>query len=349
MPKLIASVSFPPSLQALPPNILRSLVTYERVHHQAALTPLIEQWQKTQRLPTALVLVGHSLLGKTEAAQTLAEGFLQTDSPVPQPLSPSCWKVLFQPKKEEIEDLKRKALLQQPAPGFWICLPSSHQLLGPATAALLKILEEPPPRWTFLLTAPDLRLLPAALASRCQTVFLRPFSPPELEAALTELYPKHPSLPEALFLAQGSLRRAVMSLQPEAVKRRQQLQQVFQAPEPLFALWENWSSSEEDPLLDRLPVLAQCLHSLLRASLEQPAFSNPPVWPEPRMQHTLFHYATQAQNAFPSLAALRSYWIEGLELLHAFEQAWQAHANRKRLWQSFFLYWLSLWAKLGRV
>jgi len=62
---------------------------------------------------------------------------------------------------------------------------SSHE----APNALLKLLEEPPPGMTLILTAADAgRLLPTVV-SRAVPIRLRPLSPVEMEAAVTALVP----------------------------------------------------------------------------------------------------------------------------------------------------------------
>lgn len=51
--------------------------------------------------------------------------------------------------------------------------------------ALLKVLEEPPPRTTFVLTTSRLQGLPPTILSRCRRVRLRPLAAAEMDAFLT--------------------------------------------------------------------------------------------------------------------------------------------------------------------
>ncbi len=60
----------------------------------------------------------------------------------------------------------------------------AENLQGPASDALLKTLEEPPPRSGLILTAADARALAPTIVSRCQTIALSPVPEPTLAAAL---------------------------------------------------------------------------------------------------------------------------------------------------------------------
>jgi len=84
------------------------------------------------------------------------------------------------------------------------------RLTTPATNALLKSLEEPPPYLLYLLTTIHPQALPLTIRSRCQLLRLGKLSPLEIDLALRERFSLPP--PQAKFLsklAQGSLGRAL--------------------------------------------------------------------------------------------------------------------------------------------
>jgi DNA polymerase-3 subunit delta' len=98
--------------------------------------------------------------------------------------------------------------------GWRVCIvDSADELQYPyASNALLKMLEEPPPRSLFLLVshAPG-RLLPTT-RSRCRRLALRPLGPAEVvRAAAVALAaePDDPALAAAAAAAQGSVARAI--------------------------------------------------------------------------------------------------------------------------------------------
>ncbi|TBW37004.1 DNA polymerase III subunit delta' [Siculibacillus lacustris] len=96
---------------------------------------------------------------------------------------------------------------------------AADDLNGNAANALLKVLEEPPPRSLFLVVAhaPG-RLLPT-IRSRCRRLDLEPLTPHAIAGALTEAGiegdPRH--FAAAADLADGSLRRAVTLLRSDGV------------------------------------------------------------------------------------------------------------------------------------
>lgn len=62
-----------------------------------------------------------------------------------------------------------------------------HQLSGPAFAALLKILEEPPRHVVFILATTELQKVPATIASRCQLFRFRRATAEEMASRITHL------------------------------------------------------------------------------------------------------------------------------------------------------------------
>jgi DNA polymerase III subunit delta' len=102
--------------------------------------------------------------------------------------------------------------------GWRVCIVDSAEDLNSAGAnALLKIIEEPPPRAIFLILAHQPgRVLPT-IRSRCRKLALRPLDQPDLLKALggLGLQADDGAVQQALALADGSVRRALTRLSPE--------------------------------------------------------------------------------------------------------------------------------------
>jgi len=82
-----------------------------------------------------------------------------------------------------------------------------------ASNALLKVLEEPPPYVTFILTATNPKAIPETIISRCQTVPLRKLSPDVLAEILEkERDTDAKDAAEVAHLADGDLERAIRLL-----------------------------------------------------------------------------------------------------------------------------------------
>lgn len=143
--------------------------------------------------------------------------------------------------------------------GYRVCIVDSADDLTTASAnALLKLIEEPPPRSIFLLVshAPQ-RLLPT-IRSRCRKLVLRPLAESDLRVALASLgtatAAAEPGLvDQAVALAEGSVRRALEMLDADRIRLVRDLSASLQAlprvdPKYVLALAESLArkSAEDD-------------------------------------------------------------------------------------------------------
>jgi DNA polymerase-3 subunit delta' len=109
--------------------------------------------------------------------------------------------------------------------GWRVCIVDTVDELNPNAAnALLKVVEEPPPRSLFLLVShAPARLLPTIL-SRCRRLALRPLSADAVIAAAARaanLSTDDPALAEAADAAEGSVARALTLLGGDTLQLRQ--------------------------------------------------------------------------------------------------------------------------------
>ncbi len=120
-----------------------------------------------------------------------------------------------------VQDVRRALdLFGSPAGegGYRVCIVDAGDDLNASSAnALLKVIEEPPPRSIFLIVshAPQ-RLLPT-VRSRCRRLALRPLADADLRSVIGSLGPpfadtEEAALDAAIGLAEGSVRRAIEML-----------------------------------------------------------------------------------------------------------------------------------------
>lgn len=108
--------------------------------------------------------------------------------------------------------------------GYRICVVDAADDLNPSSGnALLKVLEEPPPRSIFLIVAHAPQQLLPTIRSRCRTLLLRPLATNELRAAIRALgapwaEADETALEEALAVSEGSVRRALEMLDADLVR-----------------------------------------------------------------------------------------------------------------------------------
>ncbi len=105
--------------------------------------------------------------------------------------------------------------------GYRICIVDSAEDLTPASAnALLKVVEEPPPRSLFLIISHAPRRVLPTIRSRCRRLMLRALGDEDLRAVLHSLEasfgdkPRDEDVARAVRLSEGSARRAIEFLDP---------------------------------------------------------------------------------------------------------------------------------------
>jgi DNA polymerase-3 subunit delta' len=107
--------------------------------------------------------------------------------------------------------------------GYRVCIVDAADDLNASSAnALLKVIEEPPPRSVFLIIAhAPQRVLPT-IRSRCRRLLLRPLGADEVGAVVRSLGPPWSEAPEetvaeAVRLGEGSVRRTLAMLDPDKI------------------------------------------------------------------------------------------------------------------------------------
>ncbi len=104
-----------------------------------------------------------------------------------------------------VEDVRRAIHMFQQAAGrggYRICILDCAEDLNPSSAnALLKLIEEPPPRSLFLIIAHRPGQMLATLRSRCQKIFLKPLAEADIGQCVTALGPPWSAAGEATLAA----------------------------------------------------------------------------------------------------------------------------------------------------
>lgn len=204
--------------------------------HAAAERTMLRAWA-SDRLPHAWLLRGPRGVGKATLAYRFARRLLagaDHGSAATDPAHPMFRMVMHKahpdlrvlertpnpktgklPRDIPVDDVRAadSALHATTArDGFKLLVVDPADELNPSgTNALLKLLEEPPPRTILLLVCQRPGLLPRTIFSRCMQVPLAPLSEPELAAALAQLAPKIDPVRRAVLasLAGGSPGRAL--------------------------------------------------------------------------------------------------------------------------------------------
>lgn len=145
------------------------------------------------------------------------------------------------------------------AGGWRVCIVDCMDELNPNGAnALLKILEEPPPRSLFLLVShAPARLLPT-IHSRCRKLNLRPLTPDEVIQAVahaTGLAPDAPELTDMEALSDGSVGGALSLMDAKALRLSRRVTALLDALPRVDPL-ELHALGDVMPLNDRAALTA---------------------------------------------------------------------------------------------
>lgn len=139
-------------------------------------------------------------------------------------------------KVDEVRELVRRSALA-PAGSRWqiVIIEDADRLTDPAADALLKSIEEPPPRTVWLLCAPTVEDVVPTIRSRCRTLVLRTPS----AAAVADHLVRRDGVPESLaaFAArasQGHIGRARALALDESTRNRRR--EVLRIPSQLSDL-----------------------------------------------------------------------------------------------------------------
>ena len=221
------------------------------VGHEAVISRL-RSMVSTDRLPHAFLFSGLSGLGKRTVAELFAREILAINGKTfPDGANPDLYCV--EPdgagiKIAQIRELQRLAGLSPTVGPFRVCLiDGAERMEAPAGNCLLKLLEEPPAGFVFILITALPDALLSTLRSRCVQIRFLPIPTTELAQALIQKGHDKKEAIAAAGLGGGSMGAALSLLSPGGLELRDRAWGIVKkiSADNLEWIWEEAQSLDK--------------------------------------------------------------------------------------------------------
>lgn len=323
------------------------------MHHGNTLFVPMKQWELKKQIPPVILLSGQPGIGKRSMAYFLGQWILCQSRSHQQPCGecPSCQQCLagnhvdFTEIQEDPETDHTKGALKieqfrklKTSAGFGAedgkyritLIPNAERMTPQAANSVLKILEEPPRGWIFILTTSDPALLLPTLVSRCQAFRLKPFSPQQLGELLRPLGLPASQIEVSTKLAHGSWRRAIDFSSDAIWEQRKTVLRFFREPASALQALLDWAAQESAHFEILLDFMEENVSNLIRWSLEENS-----VIP----QAELAEHTERISKKRGSISSARAFWIERSEDIAWARRDALTSANKKLILQNLLLPW----------
>lgn len=342
-------------LEAVPQEILS--------YHGEILFPRMARWRVSGRIPPVLLLTGQPGIGKRALSYALAQWILcestsNPDHPAPCQTCFSCQSLAagnhtafteLTPaedsdtlKIEQFRDLKATI-------GFGtyhhharvILIPHAEKMTPQAANSMLKLLEETPRGWQFILTTHDATLLLPTLISRCQTIKLKPVSTAIIQDLLNRHQVDSTRAQACAEISQGSWDRALKLAQEETWEKRKDIFKFIESPHQELNPLLDWVAQKPTNFETLIDLLEQFTLELLFWASQNP-LPSPQLhsWNSADLSHSLATYAQNETRRRGGLTQAQSFWFDRAERLAQCRFELSLPLNRKILAQDVLFPWL---------
>jgi DNA polymerase III delta prime subunit len=216
-----------------------------------------------------------------------------------------------------------------------ILIPNADRMTPQAANSVLKILEEPPRGWIFMLTASDPTLVLPTVLSRCQSLKLKPMDASTIRLLLSEAGILGEKQKVSALLSEGSWGRALALANDDVLEHRQIIFNFLERPQGVLGSLVDWAAQSPEIgglLFDQLEMISL---DLIRSSVTQNY-----IWMNVDGAMALQNHSTLLIHRLGSIERARDFWIARSERIAQARREALAPLNRKLLIQDVLMPWL---------
>jgi DNA polymerase III delta prime subunit len=237
---------------------------------------------------------------------------------------------------DRFREIKEKQGFSSFGGGARIYLISDADTMTVAAAnSVLKMLEEPPAGWVFLLTVADPSLLPSTVVSRCQMLRMRPLDDAVVASLLGGEDLPSERIATVAKLAEGSLTRARELAGDDAWEARGEILQFIGKPETAFHKLIDYAAGDPAHFRLLLDQFEQLLSDLIRSSK-----SSGIPYRNLDAKRALEDHAKRCAARKGGIDQALAFWIDRSERLFKIRREMTAPLNAKVLVQDFLAPWM---------
>ncbi|MBN21242.1 MAG: hypothetical protein CL678_08130 [Bdellovibrionaceae bacterium] len=217
-----------------------------------------------------------------------------------------------------------------------IVIQNAEQMTPQAANSILKIMEEPPLRWIFILTAPDASLLLPTIVSRCQRIALKPMTSEKIKSLLKEQEVPNDRISVASELSEGSYKKALELTEDDVWKSRQKLFRFLDNPFQEFSEISDWACQSEANFHLLLDQFEHFIEDCIRWTLQPQSHQ----WKNTDGIESLCEHTKTVSKNFGSIENSRFFWMKRMKELSEMRKKSEAPLNRKILTQEILHPWI---------
>jgi DNA polymerase III subunit delta' len=204
-----------------------------------------------------------------------------------------------------------------------------------AANSVLKLLEEPPEGWIFLLSVADPSLLPSTVVSRCQMLRLRPLTENVLGALLAKEEVAADRIRTVTKIAEGSITRALELSSDDAWETRGKILQFLGQPATTYHALIDYAAGDPAHFRLLLDQFEQLLTDLIRTRRTPGS-----TYRNIDAGRTLDDHAGKCTKRKGGEDQALRFWIAQSERLFRLRREMTAPLNAKVLAQDFLSPWM---------